>query len=435
MAKLIQIAKSWGLSVGLSPDGENLRIYPWSTVTKEQREWFVQNKPLLIRELKSRKFDSVEYRGSDYDGSFPEFLKKRTLFGDAVANAIEKHFVSALIPKDAESKGCGCSDYAKKLNKKGVQFCIETRSEIERELVERSNVLIAGAKLIPNALKRWQVEKIIDEAIRNTTPKRSKLPDDVAVVIASDAGFSNGLYCSAWSTIYQNDANVVAYDLGGIQRRKVEEMQRWGIEFKKWDSVISTGVDGWQTYNKPFLIRDAMERFGRVIWIDSDVLIGGDLSPVLEMLNDGLVVPDHGFFDPPNNNNSDCIVDVLGIAKKQWGQPANAFPCCGFMAFNSARDKKFVDSWCDAIQRVESQNAFDCVSYYDQGVFTQIYDGRLVDGRIWNNLRVPRRGSAETILKHCFSNQSVVNHSGGEIKFWQPWLSLNWANPNFVGSE
>lgn len=432
MNEMISMVKQWGLSVSLSRDGERLQIHPWSRANQEQRKWFRENKSKLIDVLKSEGFQN--FVGSVEDGSFPEFLKKKTLFGDAVAEAINENFVSAFVAKGSTEKGCGCKDYAKTLNSRGVEQCIATRGEIENKLVDQSDVLLSGSKLIPKSLKRWQAKRIVDAAIEKTTPDRPKLPDDVAVVTAADAGFTLGLYGLAWTTIYQNDVRFVCYDVGLSSKQSVSEMSRWGVEFTPWESVLRSSVDGWQTYNKPFIIRDAMKRFGRVIWIDSDVLIGGDISPVVDMLSNGLVVADHGLHEPPENENASCLNNVLGIPKRDWGNPANAYPCCGFMAFNSARDATFVDAWCDAVERVETGNAWNCVSYYDQGVFQHVYDGGLVDGSIWNNVRVPRRGSAAEILRHVFDHRAVVHHSGGKMKYWQPWKRVRWNNPNFVGS-
>lgn len=429
---LFEQIERWGFSVSLNESQTNLRIHPFSEVDETKRKWFVENKTQLIEHLKEN--GSPKTFGDPSDGTFPSFLKSKCKFGDAVAEAINENFISSFVANNVDKKTCGCRDYANKLNSSDVGWCIKNRDQIETKLVDQTNMLMNKSRLIPNVFKRWQAEKIVDCAIEKVTPKRTKFDGKTCVISASDETFLRGLYSLAWTTIYQNDVSFVAYDLGIEDQKIVGELNRWGVKVLPWSNAVSKNVEGWQTFTKPFVIRDAMRNFDRVIWIDADVLVGGDLSPVLEMLDDGLVVPDHGFFDPPNNNNSDCIVDVLGIAKKQWGQTANAFPCCGFMAFNSARDKKFVDSWCDSIQRVESQNAFDCVSYYDQGVFTQIYDGRLVDGRIWNNLRVPRRGSAAGILKYAFDNKAIIHHSGGAMKFWQPWENVRWNNPNFVGS-
>lgn len=433
MSELVDTVRRWGLSVSLSQTGENIRVHPWSAVTKNQRNWFVENKPALIDELKKNGYKN--FRGSITDGSFPEFLKDRARFGDAVGKAIEENFFSALVPKDSEKKGCGCKDYAKRLNSRSVEQCIAIRDEIQNKLVDQSNLMIAGAKLIPNAIKRSQAKKIVDAAIEKTTPQRKPFPDDVAVITAADRKFSRGLYGLAWTTIYQNDVKFIAYDLGVGDKTKAE-IQRWGVNFKPWSSVFDADFDGWQTYNKPFIIRDALKQFDRVIWIDSDILVGGDLSQVLEMLETGLLVPDHGLHQPPKNRNQDCSNDVLGNAKKQWGELSPShFPCCGFMGFNSERDFQFVNDWCDAIQKVVDSDSLDCFSYYDQGVFQQIYDGPLIDGKVWNNVRVPRRTSANELLKFVFETDSMIYHSGGDLKYWEPWASMRWVDPNFVGSK
>jgi hypothetical protein len=426
--------KKWNLSVSLSDDQKRLKIHPWSTVTTSQKQWFVENKQAIIEKIKSVG-EGVFHDSDIADGSFPKFLAERALFGDAVSESINEQFVSSLIPPKDKRKGCGCSDYAKALNQKGVADCIAERETIEKHLVEQSNVFIKGAKLIPNAFKQWQAKKIIDAAIEKTTPKRKTFADDVAVVTASDETFSRGLYVAAWSTIYQNNVNVIAYDLGINDALAVQQMQNWGVRFIGWQNRLSSRVNGWQTYNKPFMIRQAMRYFKKVIWIDADVVIGGDLSPVVSMIDDGIVVPDHGSYEPKSNQNADCSVSVLGQPAKQWGLEPNEFPCCGFLGFDSSRDWQFVDDWCSAISEIERRDAFDCFAFFDQGVFQHLHDGDLCDGRTWNSLTIPRRGSASTILKHAFENDAVVHHSGGVMKYWDNWTRKKWNDPNFVGSR
>ncbi len=429
---LFEQIERWGFSVSLNESKTNLRIHPFSEVDQTKRKWFVENKSQIVEHLK--KNGSPKTFGDPSDGTFPNFLKSKCKFGDAVAEAINENFISSFVANKVDKKTCGCRDYATKLNSSDVEWCIKNRDQIETKLVEQTNMLMNKSRLIPNVFKRWQAEKIVDCAIKKVTPKRSKFDAKTCVISASDETFLRGLYSLAWTTLYQNDVSFVAYDLGIEDQNIVGELNRWGVTVYPWSNAVSKNVDGWQTYTKPFVIRDAMRNFDRVIWIDADVLVGGDLSQILEMLSDGLVVPDHGLHEPLDNKNASFLDDVLGIPKRNWGNPANAYPCCGFMAFNSARDANFVDAWCDAVKRVQTGNAWNCVSYYDQGVFQHVYDGGLVDGSIWNNLRVPRRGSAEGLLKYAFDNKAIVNHAGGTMKFWQPWENMRWNNPNFVGS-
>jgi hypothetical protein len=64
-----------------------------------------------------------------------------------------------------------------------------------------------------------------------------------------------------------------------------------------------------------------------------------------------------------------------------------------------------------------------------------LHDGDLCDGRTWNNLSVPRRGSSTKVLKHSLENDAVVNHCGGVVKYWDNWIRKKWNDPNFVGSR
>ena len=81
--------------------------------------------------------------------------------------------LSKIIPRWAvnNKKGCSCKDWAKKMDKWGIEGCEARRGPIVQHLVNQSDKLIpafrAASGLLPVALKRKAAEKLLNLAIKN----------------------------------------------------------------------------------------------------------------------------------------------------------------------------------------------------------------------------------------------------------------------------
>ena len=86
--------------------------------------------------------------------------------GDGVGTELTK-----LIPKSLEHKGCGCKDYAKKMNRWGVEGCKQRFDQIVDRLVQKGkeNPIMGW---IPSAASRIAAKSLVSRAIRSA----EKLP-------------------------------------------------------------------------------------------------------------------------------------------------------------------------------------------------------------------------------------------------------------------
>jgi len=79
--------------------------------------------------------------------------------------------LSKLIPKQLEHNGCGCRDYAKKMNKWGVAGCEAKKSSIVDHLVAKSqNDALLG--WVPKFATRRVVKKLLDTAIQRVKKQK-----------------------------------------------------------------------------------------------------------------------------------------------------------------------------------------------------------------------------------------------------------------------
>lgn len=63
--------------------------------------------------------------------------------------------------------GCGCRDMQKKMDKWGVEGCIENKHHILAHLERQSGNLIPAFRLIPKPVRKIVAQKLLKAAIRN----------------------------------------------------------------------------------------------------------------------------------------------------------------------------------------------------------------------------------------------------------------------------
>lgn len=266
---------------------------------------------------------------------------------------------------------------------------------------------------------------------------RDPLPAGTTIVTATDQAFLRGAYMVAWTALRANDARLIVYDLGGIDRidPMVRQMQSWGVEFRQFEPVI-TEIRGWQTFNKPFVILDAMKDSEQVFWIDADAAVAKSIRPAVEAIAEGPFVPDHGYYVPNANANSEAIREAIGARRREWGvHRDNEWPCAGILGLDSQRDRGLVEEWIAITLRLRDEGRLEEVAYFDQGILQEILDCDLADGFIWNNLHVLREGSVATIVANVYNQRHAIAHFGGKIKPWDTWQQyLTWGDPRTFDS-
>ena len=70
-----------------------------------------------------------------------------------------------LIPSYFEKIGCGCNQYAARMDNWGIEGCTERHEEIVQHLVSQATGTIVG--VLPEAMTRAVAKRLLDKAIQN----------------------------------------------------------------------------------------------------------------------------------------------------------------------------------------------------------------------------------------------------------------------------
>lgn len=334
----------------------------------------------------------------------------------------------------------GCSRLAAKMDSKGPEWCHDHRASIVAEMVARRPLLeealrqhaghLVGslAGWIPDAVLRVGAGLLLSRAIETATA-RPVLPggrvvappdtsavgqrwdcSDALIMTAADDKYAPGAYLALATARRFNTVPMVFVSLGcDTDNPYVKRI----AEFAEVREFTERGdFDNWQTWWKPRYIEMGLGISPQVIWLDADTVTGGSLET---LTRSPVMVPDHGSVVPKGNYNRPAFYTEMPAPRKRWGQQ---LPCCGILGLS---DLEFVREWADAIDFVTARPALrDAVAYFDQGVFQDLFEGEMLDGRVWNNFLVDRSHTLEQALQ-ASAKMSVVNHYGGPQKPWLQW--------------
>lgn len=269
-----------------------------------------------------------------------------------------------------------------------------------------------------------------DQLLLGPAP-RDTHPAGTVVITAADQAFLRGAYLLLWTLLRTNDCKTILYDLGfDHDNPMVRQMQRWGVEIREGGRIVPESVPGWQVFNKPVYIADAMSDHPRVVWLDADTSIGDSITEIYDLLDDGPFVPNHGPYYPPANHTSPALREFFGPARREWS--GNDWPCAGVVALDSQRDKTLMAEWLDRTERLnrERPDLLPEAQYYDQVILQDILDCELADGHKWNNLNTLRTGTVAEILTQTYRHEAIISHYGGKKKPFEDWDTvLRWRDP------
>lgn len=79
--------------------------------------------------------------------------------------------LEALIPDWAvqDQSGCDCKSWVRKMNDWGIKGCEANREAIVTRLVSQSDRLIPILRSVPDPLKRFAANSLLDKAIKNSS--------------------------------------------------------------------------------------------------------------------------------------------------------------------------------------------------------------------------------------------------------------------------
>jgi hypothetical protein len=164
--KLSQKIRNWGFKLRLKSNG-NLGITPFDELTEDQLSWIKENKPAIVDELVEER---KEYESAKKNDAAKGFAAREanaaprvsvgTILEQVIQSKVPDSLLS-LVPKAT----CGCSDYIKKMNKWGIDGCVQRKREIVKHLVSQSEKMGAIASAVPESFRRKMAEKMFDRAI------------------------------------------------------------------------------------------------------------------------------------------------------------------------------------------------------------------------------------------------------------------------------
>lgn len=165
--KLSQKIRDWGFKLRLKSNG-NLGIAPFGELTEDQLSWIKENKPAIVDELveerkqyeSAKKNDAAKGFAAREANAAPR-VSVGTILEEVIQSKVPDSLLS-LVPKAT----CGCSDYIKKMNKWGIDGCVQRKREIVKHLVSQSEKMGAIASAVPEAFRRKMAEKMFDRAMK-----------------------------------------------------------------------------------------------------------------------------------------------------------------------------------------------------------------------------------------------------------------------------
>lgn len=436
LSKLKGMAPS--IKLRAKPNG-TIGVKPLSVFNDPEINGYIyMHKDAILRELKT----AHRIVSSKKSLAVPPMARSTPQMGDLAKQLIKEKVPKILLnafEKQLESKdhgGCGCKDMQTRMNQAGPEKIDSDRKPYVEHFGKQIGML-PGGSLLPGKWRESAAEHFIDQLMDMVKPDRYAFPEDTIVITACDQRFLPGAYFLAWTLLHCNDVRLRVYDLGiNSSSRMVRDMRSWGVEFAPFQHKLKMKeYVGCETLNKPKYILHAMQHKEIVLWIDSDVAVAGSLEEMERIARDEPFVADHGFHIPTNKNPKE-LYTVMPKPAQRWGtavgKPANYWPCAGILGFRSSRDREWVQKWEDQIAEADKKDLLGLYKFYDQGVFQDVYAGRLVDGKKWNNLKGVRSGPIEQVFAQLKGTDSVIVHYGGMVKPWQDWEIVSWPDPAYV---
>lgn len=169
--------------------------------------------------------------------------------------------------------------------------------------------------------------------LKKNAPQYKILDPDIGIVTATDHNTFIGV-----KTLYlsvKDKINFVCYDLG-----LTEEDLRWckdnNLRTIKFINN-TTDIDKWQTYLKPFLIKESP--YDYTIWIDSDCIVTGDLSKSEIIQNKETFFTRHWINEKFLKKNNEKLYELYPVSGK------SDYINAGVFGLNKLKDSNILDEW------------------------------------------------------------------------------------------
>jgi hypothetical protein len=248
--------------------------------------------------------------------------------------------------------------------------------------------------------------------------KRIKI-EDGSILCASDSRQFAALQMMLASVILSHDVRITLVDLGLLPGHR-EWIEAQGVRVvDRPELIMGESVHLWQNWNKPLWFQFA--ETNKVLWIDSDCIIDGDLRPIFDAIDEKPIVMRDVFDRQGRIPNHDDLYKRFPIAEHRRIRSLNN----GVLGFDLKRDEKIISFWKFITEWAsEDETLKNCFAWFDQGTFIytcEVFGIEITDNYRWNDARPKIRYYAtvydtpEQMISEM-PEGSTICHYLGEIK-------------------
>ena len=307
--------------------------------------------------------------------------------------------LSNLIPKQLEHVGCGCKDYARKMNRWGVEGCTKRFDQIVEHLVKKSNTApLLG--WVPSTATRMVAKNLVRRAIdkANKNRKASKLTWFVGVATAPRpectltkctdsmrvAGFDPVIFAEPGSTRIESCNMITNKEKKGV-------WYNW-ISLCEY-ALNNTSADVIMTVQDDSLFHPDSKTFAeKILWPAEDC---GFVS---------LYTPKHYSIKPHFKTEQRDIGVNRVYTRSMWGACALIWPR---VVLEAVMDHEITKSWLGAPTKSRSQS----VIAKRKADRTLVQNSDTAIGKIMNRMRRSMWFVDPSPVEHV-AQHSVVGHGG-----------------------
>lgn len=188
---------------------------------------------------------------------------------------------------------------------------------------------------------------------------RFSLDKNTGVVIAADSNVFLGV--QVLITSLKRKCSILCYDLGLTELEK-QWCSSQGITLKEVPPTpIAKNIECWQTYYKPWLLKDSP--FDYTLWLDTDCVVIGNLEETNLIANQQTFFVKHWVQDRRLKHNS---FELYSIFPTNANQTANIN--AGVIGIHK-KDIKIIDDWITLLEHcfLKDLSMLELIGAWDEG--------------------------------------------------------------------
>lgn len=192
--------------------------------------------------------------------------------------------------------------------------------------------------------------------LEKNTPSYKIEDPSIGIVTATDSNTFVGVQ-TLYSSI-KGKINFTCYDIG-LNKEELRWANSNGMSVVKFKKKINR-IDKWQTYLKPFFIKESPYEY--TIWIDSDCIVSGDLSTSEFIVNKKTFFVEHWINEKHLRRNCEELYKRYPVK----GSAANIN--AGVFAINKTTNSDIIDEWIYLVDIVLQQEEVRKLTvHWDEG--------------------------------------------------------------------